>query len=311
MKVYLQVFFLSIRFAVMKRSNNEERQCIPDECVERFIHLGGDDNRMWPHHEVDVAGLSRVVAGYEIERWAFSYHVALIVTNGELMLSHDGVTQRVSAGQFVFMPARVRILYRAEMPCEIIWLHLVPENEFWRKFSGLEIQVQKTRNARKLASLMEYLYDENVVPDAGNSVIQQLLCQLILQYLREDLMEMIQGKPLRPQLEECFRMVGEAPEHFWQISTLCRMAGMSRAAFFVACRQEYGRAPMALVRQIRLNAAARLLVTSDATLDDVASQTGFDCGFSLSRAFRKEYGCAPGHWRSLHRKGEPLLMASD
>ena len=288
----------------MIRSNKEERQCIPDECVERFIHLGASGRRFWPHHEVDVSGLSRLAPGYLIERWSFSFHVALVVSQGELELSHSGTRQVVPAGNFVFMPALRPISYSVKDSCEIVWLHLTPENEYWQEFSGLGLQVTVTRNARKLVQLMEDLYDECVVPDAGSSIIQQLLCQLILQYLREDLHELMHYEPLRPRLEECFRFMGESPEHGWQAAELARMAGMSRAAFFTACRGQYGRPPMAVVRQIRLNAAARLLSTTDATLDAIAEQTGFDCRFSLSRAFKKEYGCAPGKWRKKIGGGE-------
>ena len=294
----------------MIRINKEERQCIPDECVERFVHLGAEDKRMWPHHEVDVAGLSRLVSGYRIERYAFAYHVVLVVVAGELILEHDGISQVLAAGQLVFMPSHQPVVYRAEAPCEIVWLHLMPDNEYWREFDALPLQVQITRNARKLVELMEFLYDESVVPLAGNSVVQQLLCQLILQYLREDLLELAHGDPLRLRLEECFQLVGESPEHPWQVAKLCRIAGMSRAAFFQLCHAQYGRAPMAVVRQIRLNAAARILLTTDATLDMVAEQTGFDCGFSLSRAFRKEYGCSPGKWRNSHRVPVSAEMAA-
>ena len=282
----------------MIRTNKDERQQIPDECVERFIHFGGNQERIWPHHEVDVAGLSRVVPGYLIERWAFPYHVVVVVTYGELEVSWHGGCQHAKAGDFIFMSARQKVTYHADQVCEIAWLHLLPGNQFWKAQSELdEVFVCPTRNALRLAQLMEFLYQENVVPQAGNSVIQQLLSQLILQYLREDLLEVVRGRSPRPRLEECFRFVGESPEHDWDVSALCRIAGMSRAAFFTACREQYGSAPMAVVRQIRLNAAARLLSTTDATLDAIAEQTGFDCGFSLSRAFKKEYGCAPGKWR--------------
>ena len=139
--------------------------------------------------------------------------MALVVSEGELELSHSGTWQVVPAGNFVFMPALRPVSYSVKDSCEIVWLHLSPENEYWQEFSGLGLQVKVSRNARKLVQLMEALYDECVVPDAGNSMIQQLLCQLILQYLREDLHEMVHHEPLRPRLEECFRFVGESPEH--------------------------------------------------------------------------------------------------
>ena len=289
----------------MIRTNSSERQCIPNDCQERFILFSSNGQRIWPGHEIDVAGLSRLTAGYEICRWAFRFHVVLVVTQGELELVADRPPRQVHPGEMVFMPASMKVTYRVRQSCQLSWLHLIPESEYWQDIDGMELFVRRTRHAAKIPVLMEYLYSENVVPNAGNSVNQHLLCQLLKQYLREDLLSVKHGQPLRPLLEQCFRMVSESPEHPWQVTELCRLAAMIRPAFFAAVHTHYGLAPMTLVRQIRLTSAASLLLTTDGTLDSIAERTGFDCGFSLSRAFRREYGCSPGRWRTLHRQSIP------
>ena len=282
-----------------------ERQYIPDACAKRFIHFGSPTERMWPQHEIEVAGLSRLVPGVRIERWDFPMHVALIVTAGQLDYEDANGARTISAGEFLFMPAYYKLSYGTKVPCETVWLHLIPGNKYWMEFADMhKVLVQKTRNVNKIPQLMEFLYIENMVPNGGNRLIQQLLCQLILQYLHEDLREMKGGMQLRPRLEECFQRVSANLASPWRLADLCRLAMMSRTVFVTACRKHYGRAPMTIVRQIRLNTAAQLLLTTADTLDAIAVQTGFDCGISLSKAFRKEYGCAPGHWRT-HQKETP------
>jgi transcriptional regulator GlxA family with amidase domain len=40
-----------------------------------------------------------------------------------------------------------------------------------------------------------------------------------------------------------------------------------------------------------------LLVSTDVTLDDVATRLGFSSAFHFSTAFKREFGIAPQHWR--------------
>ncbi len=54
-------------------------------------------------------------------------------------------------------------------------------------------------------------------------------------------------------------------------------------------------------QRARLASAARLLLTTDLTLDDIAAQLEFTDSSHLHRAFVKHYGSTPGQYRERHR----------
>jgi AraC family transcriptional regulator len=57
------------------------------------------------------------------------------------------------------------------------------------------------------------------------------------------------------------------------------------------------------INNYRIRTAAELLQTTDSTLDDIAMQVGYINKCSLSKAFKKVFGCSPGQFRqkSKHR----------
>jgi transcriptional regulator GlxA family with amidase domain len=68
-----------------------------------------------------------------------------------------------------------------------------------------------------------------------------------------------------------------------------------------------GRTPIRYLTELRLELAARLLVTTRAPLSHIAEQTGYKSEFSLSRAFKRQHGLAPAHYRSA---GAPIRCAA-
>ncbi|QFU86840.1 AraC family transcriptional regulator [Amycolatopsis sp. YIM 10] len=83
---------------------------------------------------------------------------------------------------------------------------------------------------------------------------------------------------------------------------LAEAAGCSRFALYRAFHAEFGFAPSAYQRQLRLR-HARSLLRSGATPADAASATGFADQAHLSRWFQRVYGVTPGAFR---RAGSPI-----
>jgi transcriptional regulator GlxA family with amidase domain len=55
----------------------------------------------------------------------------------------------------------------------------------------------------------------------------------------------------------------------------------------------------------RLRLAARMLTSTDFSIEAIADHTGFADGSHLQRTFAKHYGCTPGSYRS-----QPQLLAA-
>ena len=88
------------------------------------------------------------------------------------------------------------------------------------------------------------------------------------------------------------------PSRGWTVAELASVTGLSRAAFARRFAAVTGSPPLAYLTWWRMTTAARLLRASAAPLGAVASQVGYASEYSFAAAFKREYGIAPGRYRS-------------
>ena len=91
------------------------------------------------------------------------------------------------------------------------------------------------------------------------------------------------------------------PAAQWTVEALAERAGLSRAAFARRFTTLVGEPPMAYLKRWRMTTAARLLRESEAPLTTVAARTGYGSEYALAKAFKREYGQAPGGYRRQSR----------
>jgi AraC-like DNA-binding protein len=85
------------------------------------------------------------------------------------------------------------------------------------------------------------------------------------------------------------------------IDDLARAARMSRSRFFAFFQKHMGRAPIAYLKEVRLDEARKRLLASDAKLAVIAEATGFANPFHLSRELKRHLGITPAEFRRRHR----------
>ena len=90
---------------------------------------------------------------------------------------------------------------------------------------------------------------------------------------------------------------------------VARRAYLSRFHFDRMAAALLGEPPGAFRRRLLLERAAHRLVTSDATVLEVAVATGYGSHEAFTRAFTRAYGVSPTSWRRkpAHRSGRGLL----
>ena len=86
-------------------------------------------------------------------------------------------------------------------------------------------------------------------------------------------------------------------DHPWTVESLARAQGLSRATLARRFKEATGLAPMEYLNQIRMQKAAELLQKSDATVEQIAMQIGYESPFSFSRSFKRTFGKAPARFR--------------
>jgi transcriptional regulator GlxA family with amidase domain len=91
-----------------------------------------------------------------------------------------------------------------------------------------------------------------------------------------------------------------APDHLaddLSVDALARRAHMSPRTFARAFRAETGTTPAAYVEALRLEAARRLLETTDLGVGEIADVVGLKRAETLHRAFRRRVGTTPEQYR--------------
>ena len=90
------------------------------------------------------------------------------------------------------------------------------------------------------------------------------------------------------------------------VQSLAETSGLSRSGFIERFTTVLGRAPMTVLRQLRLTHAAHLLNMDGVSVEQAANAAGYRSRSSFIRAFRKAHGCDPSHYRKL--AGEKISM---
>lgn len=83
---------------------------------------------------------------------------------------------------------------------------------------------------------------------------------------------------------------------------LADLVGVSPRHLSRLCTEHIGRTPARFVRDVRLEAAARLLTETSESMASIARKCGFASAESLRQAFATRYGMAPSRLRAAHVK---------
>ena len=81
------------------------------------------------------------------------------------------------------------------------------------------------------------------------------------------------------------------------VRDLCAVARLSPAHFSRKFKLSFGETPLAYVARMRLKKACHLMITSKATLSEIALRAGFSDQAHLCRQFKRAFSQSPATWR--------------
>lgn len=91
------------------------------------------------------------------------------------------------------------------------------------------------------------------------------------------------------------------PSRAWTVAELAREVGLSRSALSARFSDLVGEPVMRYLSDWRLQLARDALLTSGSTLARIAEQAGYQSEAAFSRAFKRQFGIAPGRYRQAAR----------
>jgi AraC-like DNA-binding protein len=169
--------------------------------------------------------------------------------------------------------------------------------------------VRDLSTAPVLDGICSYLIELSNQPlAAAQPRSAQFLALLLDLFVRGPLAE----RPL-PTAPPLVMTAMDAARRIWQVDgvrlitvgELARAASVSPGHLYRTFREHYGCGPAHALELIRLSRAAMTIQRSNASLADVARETGFANAYHLSRRFSAAYGLPPGKYRRDQATSDP------
>lgn len=286
--------------------NMSKTLIIPPGSAERFIafphHPAG---RGWFDNGVALAGLSALTPGYRVHHAQARYHFVGYCTGGAAYYAGGRQAGTVTAGQFLFLPAGQLQHLDCDQAFQIVWQLIEPRHPRWRFLAAKTAAIHRDwRCGREVATLAEWLHAESQSTAGAYDPVAAHGCRLLLTYLERELEYHASptASRLGDRLEKLWLEVRGDLCRAWDIPQLARAVAMSPSHFHATVVRLCRVSPMQRVRQLRLDQAQNLLLTTEYTLEHIAARTGYRSAFALSKSFRKAVGVSPRDFRR-HRRG--------
>lgn len=157
----------------------------------------------------------------------------------------------------------------------------------------------------RLRAAVDLLAAEIAEPRSGATASVSALLDLMLLYLlrawfEEQSAASSIGWPAAladPKISAALQAMHSAPQTPWTVRALGVQAGLSRTVFAQRFTALVGRPPLEYLTWWRMTMAAKLLRETDAPLSSVAGRCGYSSEFAFAKAFKREFGAAPGAFR--------------
>lgn len=142
--------------------------------------------------------------------------------------------------------------------------------------------------------------DEPVAVAHGTAARELALCSL------EEVVLLTAGTARAPQprpgadprVGRAQALIAADPAAPHTVGSLAGHVALSPSRFAHLFTQQTGQSPMRALREARLRHAARLLESTDLSVERVAAASGFVSPFHFNRVFRERYGMPPGAYRA-------------
>ncbi len=306
---------------------------IPADCRDDVVSM--TDPRAQPLLDAGVAQVMRSVLckGFDWPSPNPISHLVLATIAGTGGLTLDSGTHTLTAGTIAVIPAGCPRRYATQTSWEVITIRLLDMRR-WRPFRDAGPFVLDAPDVRRFIAPVDGMlaelpgaYRPVQGPAAGRPPLETLLHRFEgrIGFPRDSDPEAavpsdpfsLHAAALRMQLENLlvaprsettearqlaglWESVRRNPARNWSVRNAARHIGVSPATLQRRVRRHHQLSTGAVVKQIRMDHAARLLVNGRLPVAAVAVQVGYSSPFSFSTAFRDFHGCSPTSFRDAN-----------
>ena len=113
-----------------------------------------------------------------------------------------------------------------------------------------------------------------------------------------------------PQIGRALALIHRDISASWTAEALARAVAMSRSAFMDRFAALVGTPPIRYLTQWRMQAARQQLRETTKPVRQIGHAIGSESEEAFSRAFKREFGAAPAHWRARNAAQPPRISPS-
>jgi len=129
-----------------------------------------------------------------------------------------------------------------------------------------------------------------------------ILMQLLSRFLASPQYHISRIGGVPPRLYETVEYIQSNLEQQLTVASLAMRAHLHPDYFARVFREKLGEGPLEYIRHKRIERAQFLIITTEASFNEIAFDTGFESASYFSRTFKKFTGMSPGEYRLTHRK---------
>lgn len=162
------------------------------------------------------------------------------------------------------------------------------------------------RDHAQLRQVADLIAAESAAPGPAGTQLISRLAELLLILVFRLQADALSGRPgLRaladPLVAPAIRLMHADPGRSWSVAGLAAACGLSRSAFAAHFTEAVGETPVSYLISWRMATAAKLLASTDSTVDRVAFEVGYRSEAAFRRAFADALQCTPREYRARHR----------
>ncbi len=243
----------------------------------------------------------------------------LLLQRGRAVLLVEAATHPLRAGDAAVLKLGPPAALRAgpEAGCLVHYFHFLPRTLNGLLNLGERELLEMAAPARgenasfypagsSLAQLFGTLVERPATPGTLAHSCQML--QLVAAMLSEKVARVravrAEGDVAKERLITVLSRLPEGELQVLSVEEVARRCGCSRRHLGRVFHEHFGHSVAAHKMELRLQQAARILLTSKAKIIDVAFECGFGHLGQFSARFRKRYGATPARWRQQARAAE-------
>ncbi len=231
------------------------------------------------------------------------HYVLHYVNNGQGVYLCGGQTYHCRAGDaFVIYPGE-RVAYRpdADDPWEYHWVGFAgTEAKELLRLCGFGRHTPVRRLSPLAAEALRHIYDAVGASAADDIEMTGRLYLFLARCIREN--PDPTPRAAQEYMEQAVRFIRGQYAQELTVEQIAAHVGVSRSQLYRAFQARFDQSPQAFLLQYRLREAAALLTSTDLSVEEVASSTGFRDPLYFSRVFRRQYGLPPRDFRAREKK---------